>query len=109
MTQTRILAWAVVLAMTAAIVYGFSNGDFGDNAASIWALPWGKVTLIDLYAGLALFGAWVAVRETSWAKTVFWWIALITLGNLAAGIYVVRALFYAEDTTGLLTGSDRVG
>lgn len=69
MIGIRIVAWAVVIAMAAAIVYGFANGNFGDNVSEIWALPWGKVSLIELYAGLALFGAWVAVRETSRGKT----------------------------------------
>ena len=67
------------------------------------------MSLIDLYAGLALFGAWVAVRETSRRKTALWWIALITLGNLAAGVYLLRALFKANGTTELLLGKDRVG
>ncbi len=109
MTGTRILAWTVLLAMTAAIAYGFASGNFGDNASTIWALPWGKVSLIDLYAGLALFGAWIAVRETSRGKTALWWIALITLGNFAAAVYLLRALFEADDTTKLLLGKDRVG
>jgi hypothetical protein len=109
MTGTRILAWTVVLAMTAAIAYGFANGNFGDSASAIWTLPWGKVSLIDLYAGLALFGAWAAVRETSGGKTALWWIALITLGNLATGVYLLRALFEENSTTELLLGKDRVG
>ena len=50
MIAAKVLAWSVVIAMTAAIIYGFTSGDFGDNGSQIWALPWGKVTLIDLYA-----------------------------------------------------------
>jgi len=109
MTGIRILAWVVVVAMTSAILYGFVNGDFGGNASAIWGLPWGKVTLIDLYAGLVIFGAWVAVREASRVTTALWWIALTTLGNLAAGVYLLRALFDAEDTNELLMGRDRTG
>ncbi len=98
---------AVVVAMAAAIVFGFVNGDFGSDASEIWRLPWGKVTLIDLYAGLVIFGSWVAVREASPVTISLWWVALLTLGNLAAGAYLLRALFGAEDTNELLTGRDR--
>jgi len=94
--------------MVAAIAYGFINGNFADNASEIWALPWGKVSLIDLYAGLVLFAAWVAVRETSRVRIGLWWVALMTLGNLAAGAYLLGALFNADDTTELLTGNGRV-
>jgi hypothetical protein len=90
--------------MAGAIVYGFANGDFGDNASAIWVLPWGKVSLIDLYAGLLLFGGWISIRETSRTRTILWWVALAVLGNLAAGIYLGRALLRAETTTELLTG-----
>lgn len=104
MTVLRALSWAVVLGMIGAILYGFTNGGFGADASAIWALPWGKVTLIDLYAGLAMFGAWVALRETRRSRIVLWWVALVTLGNLAAGVYLLRALHTATDTTELLVG-----
>jgi cytochrome b561 len=105
MIATRILAWTVVLAMAGAIIYGFANGNFGSNGSAIWALPWGKVSLIDLYAGLLLFAGWIWIRETAKPRIVLWWVALVVLGNLAAGIYVVAASLKAETTTELLTGS----
>ena len=105
MAATRILAWAVIAVMAGAILYGFANGDFGANGSDIWALPWGKVTLIDLYAGLTLFGGWIAVRESSRSRIALWWLALVVLGNFAAGIYVVKALFESNTTTELLTGN----
>jgi hypothetical protein len=108
MTATRILAWAVVAVMTGAILYGFANGEFGANGSDIWALPWGKVTLIDLYAALALFGGWIAYRESSRGRIALWWLSLILLGSLAAGIYVVRALFDSSSTEELLTGKPAI-
>jgi hypothetical protein len=109
MTATRALAWAVVTVMTATIVFGLANGGFGDDAAAIWGLPWGKVTLVDLYAGLAIFGAWIALRESRPLRVGIWWVALITLGNLAAGVYLVKASLDARTVTELLTGKDPVG
>lgn len=104
MNSTRILAWSVVAAMAGAIIFGLVSGGFGEDGSAIWALPWGKVTLIDLYAGLALFGGWIAVRETSRARIAIWWTALIVLGNFAAGVYLVQALIGATDRRDLLMG-----
>ena len=90
--------------MVGAITYGLAGGGFSDEASAIWALPWGKVMLIDLYAGLAIFGAWIAVRERRALPVALWWCGLVVLGNLAAGAYLVSALRGSDDTTDLLLG-----
>lgn len=107
MFTARIVGWLATLAMAAAIIYGFANGEFGDQGSAIWALEWGKVTLIDLYVGLAIFGAWVALRESSWVRIALWWAALVVLGNFAAGVYVVRTAMTSENVNELLLGESR--
>ena len=104
MKPVRIVAWMVVSMMLLAIAYGSAAGGFGDDFSSLWSLPWGRVSLIDLYAGLVIFGAWVAYREKSLGRTVLWSIALLTLGNLAAGVYLARAAFNSDDVANLLVG-----
>ena len=93
--------------MVIAIAFAFASGSFGDEASSIWALAWGKVTLVDLYAGLAIFGAWIAVREPRRGIVALWWIALVTLGFLAAGVYLIVALRNSNSTDEVLTGRRR--
>lgn len=107
MTAIRILAWVVVAAMVAAIGYAFTTGSFGDEGSTIVGLAWGKVTLIDLYLGFAMFGAWVAFREKSIPRTAGWWIALAVLGNLTAGIYLAMAATRANSVDEVLLGSRR--
>jgi hypothetical protein len=104
MNMIRVLGWAVVAGMVAAIAYGFAAGNFSDEASSIWSLPWGKVTLIDLYAGLAIFGGWIAFRERKPGRVALWWVALATLGNLAAGAYLLVALHGSKNSAELLLG-----
>lgn len=104
MTTIRILGLAVSAAMIVAIVFGFVAGDFSVEGSQIWGLPWGRVSLIDLYLGLAIFGAWIAVRERSFGSTVAWWFSLVVLGNLAAGVYLTVAAFRSHDTRSLLLG-----
>lgn len=90
--------------MAASIAIAFTQGSFGDEASSIWALPWGKVTVIDIYAGLAVFGAWVAYREKRPLRIALWWLALVTLGNLTTGVYLIVALRRAGSLDELLLG-----
>lgn len=103
-TSIRILGLAVSVAMVVAIVFGLSEGGFFADGSQIWGLPWGRVTLVDLYLGLAIFGAWIGVRERSRTAKAIWWASLIVLGNLAAGIYLSVAAFTARDARALLLG-----
>ena len=107
MAAIRVLSVLVVLGMTAAIVFGFASGDFSAEGSEILGLAWGKVTLIDLYLGFAMFGAWIAYRESSWARTILWWALLVVLGNLTAGIYLAIAAFTSENPKQLLMGAQR--
>jgi hypothetical protein len=104
MIAVRALSLLGVIVMTVAISAAFMTGDFFTEGSEIWSLPWGKVTLIDLYIALALFGAWVAYRETGWIRTVIWWVGLATLGSLAAALYLALAAFSSRDGVELLTG-----
>lgn len=104
MITVRVLSLALVALMVAVIVVGFVSGDFSKEGSEILGLTWGRVTLIDLYVGLAIFGIWVAFRERSWSRTLVWTLALVILGNLAAAVYVARAAFSSPDATTLLLG-----
>ena len=104
-TMIRTLGLAVSAAMVAAITIGLIEGDLTGEAPQIWRLPWGRVTLVDLYLGLAIFGAWVAVRERSTTARVAWWACLALFGNLAAGIYLTVASFRSRDIRSLLLGA----
>lgn len=104
MVIVRVVSVVAVLVMAGAITFGVASGDFGAEGTEILALAWGKVTLIDLYVGLALFGMWVAFRERNWLPTIVWWALLVVLGNLAAAVYLALAAFRSGDMHELLTG-----
>jgi len=90
--------------MAFAVVLGLLSGGFGEEGSAIWALAWGKVTLIDLYVGIVFFGLWVSVRESRPPVVGIWWIALIVLGNLAAALYLVLVSFRSSTLHEVLTG-----
>ena len=81
---------AVVMGLT--ITYGFVAGDFWAEGAQLMEMPWGRVSLIDVYVGFLLFAGWVFYRERSVAVAVVWLVLILTLGNFTTCVYAVIAL-----------------
>lgn len=54
--------------------------------------PWGWVTIVDLYLGFLLAGAFVVVREKLPHRYLPWLVGIFCLGNLATAVYVLNAL-----------------
>ncbi len=63
------------------IVYAIIYGDFWQAGNWLTRDPWGIVTLADLYVGLAVSAAVIALFERSWTA-VLWIIPLPFLGNV---------------------------
>ena len=103
MRALRATTGLLTAVMAVTIAYGFAAGSFSDEGGTILDLAWGRVTLIDLYVGLALFGGWIVLRERSW-RAVPWLIALVFLGNLATAAYAFLAAVRADSTGEVLTG-----
>ncbi len=91
MKAIRIVAALGVAVMTVALFFGFTGGDFTGEGGEILDLVWGRISLIDLYVGIALFGAFVVWRERSVGIASAWIAAFIVLGNLATALYVLIA------------------
>ena len=60
---------ACVVTMTCAITWAFVTGDFWREGAILMRLPWGVMSVIDVYTGGTLFAGWIAARERSVART----------------------------------------
>ena len=93
------------LIMIIAIAYGMASGGFVEGLRTVAGDPWGRVTLADLASGLLVAGAWIGWREASLARAAPWWIALILTGNLALGVYLVRAARSSAGMHELLLGT----
>ena len=81
-----------LLAMTGIIVYAFIVGDFGREGAQLLAMPWGQVSMVDLYVGFILFSGWIIYREKSLGRSVIWVLLMMVLGNWTASLYALLAL-----------------
>ena len=75
-----------LLAMTTVLIYGFTIGDFLSEGSKLTAMPWGIVSLVDLYTGFTLFSAWIIYREKSLPVAIAWTIAMLTLGFFAGSL-----------------------
>lgn len=97
MKVAKIIAWLGLIAMTVGLANGFINGDFLRDGAQLLDNPWGLMSLIDLYVGFALFSIWMVYRETSTTKAIIWVVIMMILGFFTGCIYVLKALYEADD------------
>jgi len=96
MKAAKLIAILGVLAMTAVLLNGFINGDFGKDGGELLANPWGLVSLIDLYVGFALFSVWIAFREKNVISAIFWIVLMMVLGFFTGSLYMLIALFQSK-------------
>ncbi|GAB4280519.1 MAG: hypothetical protein Kow0080_33480 [Candidatus Promineifilaceae bacterium] len=92
MKIAKITAGLGVLAMGAVLIYAFTIGDFGTEGSQLLAMPWGIVSLVDLYVGFTLFACWIVYREELVWRAVVWIILLMVLGFFAGSLYALIAL-----------------
>lgn len=92
MRLAKILALLGFLVMFGTLTYGFVFGDFSGEGAILLSLPWGRVSLIDVYVGFFLFSGWIVYREHSIPRSALWVVLVIVLGNMMAYLYVLLAL-----------------
>ena len=81
-----------VLTMASILIYGFTVGDFGAEGQVLLSMPWGIVSLVDVYVGFILFSGWIVYREKSFARSLIWVILMMVLGFFTASLYVFIAL-----------------
>jgi hypothetical protein len=97
MRIAKLIALAGLLAMTAILVYGFTVGNFSAEGARLLAMPWGIVSLVDLYVGFTLFSGWIVFREKAWVPALIWVILMMVLGFWAGALYTFIALQTSDD------------
>jgi hypothetical protein len=88
----KVIALLGLLAMTAVLIYGFTAGDFAEEGKQLLSMPWGIVSLVDLYVGFVLFSGWIVYREKSVVRSVIWVVLMMVLGFWTASLYTLIAL-----------------
>lgn len=78
--------------MTGVLIYGFTIGDLLTDGAKLLAMPWGIVSLVDLYVGFTLFSGWIIFREKALLPSLVWVILMMVMGFWAGALYTFLAL-----------------
>jgi hypothetical protein len=92
MKLAKAIALLGLLAMTAVLIYGFTAGDFFTEGGQLLDMPWGIVSLVDLYVGFILFSGWIIYREKAWLPSIIWFALMMVLGFWAGALYTFLAL-----------------
>jgi hypothetical protein len=88
-TIPRAAVALLAVAFTAMIGWASLRGDFGAEFAAITAMPWGRVSLADLYLGFGLYAAAVWLVEEKLTTKLMWALPILVLGNAWSLIWVV--------------------
>jgi len=59
-------------------------------------MPWGIVSLIDVYVGFILFCGWIVFREKNLLIALLMVIMVMVLGNFIASAYALLALINSK-------------
>ena len=92
MRIAKAIALLGALAMTGVLLYAFTTGNLAQEGSVLLSMPWGIVSLVDLYVGFILFSGWIVYREKSVVRSVVWVILMMVLGFFTASLYVFIAL-----------------
>jgi hypothetical protein len=92
MKIAKVIALLGLLAMSAVLIYGFTVGNFAVEGKQLLSMPWGIVSLVDLYVGFVLFSGWIVYREGLGIRSVVWVILMMILGFWTASLYTLIAL-----------------
>jgi hypothetical protein len=92
MRIAKLIALVGMLAMTGILIYGFKVGNFSAEGVKLLAMPWGIVSLVDLYVGFTLFSCWIVFREKAWLPSIIWVILMMVLGFWTGALYTLIAL-----------------
>ncbi len=93
--------------MIMALAYGFYVGDLSKEGEQLMAMPWGIITIIDVYVGILFFSAWVWYREQYAWISMIWIVSFICLGNFATAIYLLKAVLEAKGNLDVISSGYR--
>jgi hypothetical protein len=88
--------WIVVgsatVVMAAALGWGAVSGELAVEGSALLRMPWGLVSLVEIYVGITLFACWIFWREANSVRAGAWTVAVVLIGNLVSCVYVLLAL-----------------
>jgi len=85
--------------MLIGFVYGFMKGNISHEGTMLFAMPWARVMILDIYIGFVIFGTWIYFREQNIRRFLMWFILLLFIGNLIAVAYIIYVILNSKNDT----------
>ena len=104
MKIAKVIALLGLLTMTGILIFGFTVGNFNTEGARLLSMPWGIVSLVDLYVGFILFSCWIVFREKALVPSIIWTVLMMVMG-FWKGHSIHSWLYKAAMATGNVSGT----
>lgn len=85
----RLLIAILGIAFTALLIWAAVRGDFMAEGAALVTMPWGRVSLADLYLGFVIYALAVCLVERGNGARAFWALPVFILGNVWSALWIV--------------------
>lgn len=104
LTATRVFTTCLALLGFGFIAVSMVTGDISAEGSVLLDLPWGRMSLVDIYLGVALIAGWAFLREESWWVAALWVPVFIVLGHAGTALYAAVTSFRANSVQEFLVG-----
>lgn len=91
MKYGKIASFIGFLIMLGMLIYGFTIGNFAGEGKILLGMPWGQISLIDIYIQFIIICSWIFYREDNLGKSIIWIILVLTLGSMISCLYIFLA------------------
>lgn len=92
----KLLGYVGFFIMSSFVIYAMVYGNFSSEGSVLVSMPWGLVSLVDIYLGLIIFSCWVIWREENKSIGCLWALSIMALGNMISCLYILKAAYDAE-------------
>ena len=89
MTITKFISYFITVSMASVIIW--AQGEVSIFDSPIPNMPWGIVSLVDLYSGFILFSLWIFYKEKL-VPAIVWTFFVMTLGSFTIALYIIYSI-----------------
>lgn len=81
-----------ILVMSYFLFLAIEHGNLSVEGRLLMEMPWGFLSLVDIYTGLTLISCWIVWRENYSLISLSWVGLILLLGNMGTCIYLLKCL-----------------
>jgi len=91
MKMGKVVSFAGFLIMLGMLIYGFTIGSFTGEGKQLLGMPWGQISLVDIYIEFIIVCSWIVHRENNTIKSIVWVLLVLVLGSMICCLYIFLA------------------